>query len=204
MHNCKTTRERLTELLLDGVDPRAVLATDLRECAECREECGELSETLRSTTRLIETATPPDSYWPGYHARLKQRLRAAQQPRVEPGQYQPVESQSWLSRLFFSSIRVPVPVGLALLVILGLAFAFSIRVPAEPVIVQVPIEVPVSVPVVQEKTVERIVYREKRARRSKSTPVAPRIDPTVATLQGFTPTEEVKLTVIKGGSAHEK
>ncbi len=206
MHNCKTTRERLTELLLDGVDPRAVLATDLRECAECREECGELSETLRSTARLIETATPPDSYWPGYHARLKQRLRAAQQPRVEPGQYQPVAehvaSRSWLSRLFFSSIRVPAPVGLALLVILGVAVVFSIRVPAEPVIVQVPVEVPV--PVIQEKTVERIVYREKPARRSKSTPIAPKSDPTVATLQGFTPTEEVKLTVIKGGSANEK
>src|SRR5688500_9572891 len=85
MHNCKTTRERLTELLLDGVDPRVVLSKDLRACAECREEFGELSDTLRVTTRLIETATPPESYWPGYHARLKERLRAAQQPRVEPG-----------------------------------------------------------------------------------------------------------------------
>ena len=29
MHNCKTTRERLTELLLDEVDPREVLSKDL-------------------------------------------------------------------------------------------------------------------------------------------------------------------------------
>ena len=205
MHNCKTTRERLTELLLDGVDPRAVLATDLRECAECREECGELSETLRFTTRLIETATPPESYWPGYHARLKERLRAAQQPRVEPGQYQPVAQpvtrQSWLGRLLFASIRVPVPVGLALLLIFGFLF-FKIRVPAEPSIVQVPVEVPVVQE--RERVVTQIVYREKRSRRSKPTPIVPRIDPAVATLQGFTPTEEVKLTVIKGGSANEK
>lgn len=206
MHKCKETTERITELLLDGADPRLSLSTELRECANCRAEFRALKETLQLTTRLIETATPPDNYWPGYHARLREKLHAAQQPRVEPGQYQPVAkhvaSQSWLSRLFFSSIRVPAPVGLALLVILGVAVVFSIRVPAEPVIVQVPVEVPV--PVIQEKTVERIVYREKPARRSKSTPIAPKSDPTVATLQGFTPTEEVKLTVIKGGSANEK
>jgi hypothetical protein len=199
MHNCKTTRERLTELLLDGVDPGAVLATDLRECAECREECGELSETLRFTTRLVETATPPDSYWPGYHARLKERLRAAQQPRVEPGQY---HDRSWLTRLLFSSIRVPVPVGLAALITLGLAIFFLIRVPAAEVsIVHVPFEVPVT----HEKVVERIVYREKPSRKSRRTQPTPRPpDSTLATLQGFTPTDEVKLTVIKGGSSNEK
>src|SRR4030095_13329121 len=101
MHNCKKTRERLTELLLDGADPRTVLARELHECAECREEVGELSETLRVTSRLLETATPPASYWPGYHARLKERLRAAQQPRVAPGQYPQSNTvnRSWLSTL---------------------------------------------------------------------------------------------------------
>ena len=203
MHNCKTTRERLTELLLDGADPRTVLSIDLRECAECRQELGDLSETLRVATRLIEAGTPPNSYWPGYHARLKERLRAAQQPRVVPGQYDRVNSRSLLSRFFFSSIRVPVPVGLALLLIFGLAIFFSIRVPtAEISIVHVPIEVPV----IQEKTVERVVYRdrEKPLPRSKSPRVSPNIDPAVATLQGFEPADEVKLTVIKGGSANEK
>ena len=200
MHNCKKTRERLTELLLDGADPRAVLARELRECAECREEFGELSETLRVTSRLLETATPPESYWPGYHARLKERLRAAQQPRVAPGQY---SNPSLLKRFFASSIRVPVPVGIAAIIIFGLAIFFLIRVPAaELSIVHVPVEVPV--PVVQEKTVERIVYRENRSRRSKSTRISSTVDPALATLQGFTPAEEVKLTVIKGGSGNEK
>lgn len=202
MHNCKTTRDRLTELLLDGVDPRAVLGRDLRECAECRAELTELSETLRVTTRLIEAATPPNSYWPGYHARLKERLRAAQQPRVVPGQYDHADSRSLLTRFFFSSIRVPVPAGLALLLIMGLAFMFSTRVPAEPVVVQVPIEVPV----VQERTIERIVYRdrEKPTRRARRTPAPPANDSALAALQGFKPTDEVKLTVIKGGAANEK
>src|SRR5688500_16643451 len=201
MHNCKTTRERLTELLLDGVDPRVVLSKDLRACAECREEFGELSDTLRVTTRLIETATAPDSYWPGYHARLKERLRAAQQPRVEPGQYHS-DRPSRLTRFFVSSIRVPAPVGLALILIFGLAFVFSRRVPAEISIVHVPVEVPV----VQEKVVTEIVYREKRSRpkRSKPTPGSSSTDSALATLQGFAPTEEVKLTVINRGSPNER
>jgi hypothetical protein len=201
MHNCKLTRERFTELLLDGVDPRTVLQTDLRECTECREEFAALNDTLRVTTRLIETATPPESYWPGYHARLKERLRAAQQPRVAPDQYH-VESnsKSWLARFFTFSIRVPVPVGIAAVLIVAAAFVFSTPVPAEPAIVHVPVEVPV----VQERTVERIVYREKQSKRSKRTHVTPKSDSTLASLQGFKPTEEVKLTVIKGGAANEK
>ena len=198
MHNCKTTRERLTELLLDGVDPRVVLSKDLRACAECREEFGELSDTLRVTTRLIETATPPESYWPGYHARLQERLRAAQQPRVLPGQY---TNPSFIRRFFAASIRVPVPVGIAAIIIFGLAIFSLIRVPdAELSIVHVPIEVPVT----HERTVERIVYREKQSKKPKRQKLTPPADPALATLQGFTPAEEVKLTVIKGGSANEK
>jgi hypothetical protein len=202
MHNCKTTRERLTELLLDGVDPRAMLLKELRACAECREEFGELSDTLKVTTQLIETATPPPSYWPGYHARLKERLRAAQQPRVVPGQYQVVK-RSWLTRFVFSSVRVPVPVGLAVISVFAVAIFFLSRVPAAEVSI---VHVPVEVPVTHERTVERIVYREKPATRSKRTQPAPRppADPALATLQGFTPAEEVKLTVIKGGSTNEK
>ena len=198
MHNCKKTRERLTELLLDGADPRAVLARELRECAECREEFGELSETLRVTSRLLETATPPASYWPGYHVRLKERLRAAQQPRVAPGQY---HDRSWVKRFFASSIRIPVPVGLAVIIIFGLAIPFLIRVPAAEISI---VHVPVEVPVPHEKTIERIVYREKQPKKSRRTQLVPKTDSTVATLQGFTPAEEVKLTVIKGGSANEK
>jgi hypothetical protein len=147
---------------------------------------------------LIETAAPPESYWPGYHARLKQRLRAAQQPRVVPGQY---DDRSLVARFFTSSIRVPVPVAIAAAILIAVfAFVFSTRVPAEPSIVHVPVEVPV----VQERTVERIVYRERRLPRQKPTRLASNTDSTLANLQGFEPADEVKLTVIKGGSANEK
>ena len=195
MHNCKTTREQLTELLLDGSDLPASLPAELRECAECRQEFRALKETLRLTARLIETATPPNNYWPGYHARLREKLHAAQHPRTEPGQS---KQQSWLVRFFASSIRVPVPVGLVLLAIFGFLI-FKIRVPpAEPLIVQVPVEVPV----IQEKTVERerIVYRERPAKPVKQLPAPPsRTESVKAGFEGFEPAEEVKLTVLKGG-----
>lgn len=205
MHNCKTTRERLTEQLLDGCDPRMSLAADLRECTECREEFRALKDTLALTTRLIETATPPDNYWPGYHARLKEKLYAAQEPRhVEPGR---VEPGRHYPGFFSASIRVPVPVAFAVAAVVVLAFVVSIRVPSDPTVVQVPVEVTVPVPVIQEKTVERVVYREKRskpAKPAKPAPVTPPSDSTLASLEGFKPTEQVKLTVIKGGSGNEK
>jgi hypothetical protein len=194
MHNCKTTREHLTELLIDGSELPAPLPAELRACAECRHEFRALKETLRLSTRLIETATPPNNYWPGYHARLREKLHAAQQPRIEPGQS---KSQSWLVRFFVSSIRIPVPVGLAILAIFGFLI-FKIRVPAEPSIVKVPVEVPV----IQEKTVERerVVYRDRPSKRARQEPAAPsRNESVTASFEGFEPAEEVKLTVLKGG-----
>lgn len=197
MHNCKTTREQLTELLLDGSsDVAASLSGELRECVECRHEFRALKETLRLTTRLIETATPPNNYWPGYHARLREKLHAAQHPRIEPGQPQ-LQPRPWLVRFFVSSVRIPVPVGLALLAIFGfLIFRSSVPPPqVERTIVQVPVEVPV----IQEKTVERVVYREKPSPRRPRRETTPARIESVADLEGFKPAEEVKLTVLKGG-----
>ena len=193
MHNCKTTRDQLTELLIDGAELPASSSAELRECVECRQEFRALKETLRLTTRLIETATPPNNYWPGYHARLREKLHAAQHLRIEPGQLQ---RRSPLVRFFVSSIRIPVPVGLALLAIFGfLIFRNPAPPHVEPTIVQVPVEVPV----IQEKTVERVVYREKpSAKRPQRVTTPPRIE-SVADLEGFKPAEEVKLTVLKGG-----
>jgi hypothetical protein len=190
MHNCKTTREQLTELVLDGSDLPAPLSTELRECVECRDEFRALKDTLRLTTRLIETAAPPNNYWPGYHARLPQKLTLIPNTDLKDS-----ATQSWLVRFFVSSIRIPVPVGLVLLAIFGFLI-FKIRVPAEPVIVQVPVEVPVIQE--KEKTVERVVYREKPTRRAKRAPVPSKNESVLATLEGFEPAEEARLTVIKG------
>src|SRR5215211_1684375 len=70
MHNCRETKEGLAEMVLDGVDCGA----ELNECAECSTEFAALNATLRMTRRVSEAAAPAESYWSGYHARLRDKL----------------------------------------------------------------------------------------------------------------------------------
>jgi hypothetical protein len=205
MHNCKETKEQITELLLDGAEcsPDAALPEELRRCAECRGEFDALSATLRITTRLREAAAPKEAYWTSYHANLRQKLFHAKAQKRR-------ETQA----LFFASLRlgarsvvpVPVPVCAALLVIFSILSFFAMRgirsqklSSPNPAVVHVPVEVPV----VQEKIVTRVVYRERWSRKSQQTIAPARVDSTM-TLAGFKPTDEIKFTVIKGGSSNEK
>ncbi|HKR21638.1 MAG TPA: hypothetical protein VJS17_03545, partial [Pyrinomonadaceae bacterium] len=134
-------------------------------------------------------------------ARLKEKLYAAQQPRTERRIDRRIEPRRQYPGFLSSSIRVPVPAAFAIAAVVVLAFIL-VRVPAsapavEPTVVHVPVEV--RVPVIQEKTVERVVYRERRSKPAKPAPVITPSDSTLASLEGFKPTEQVKLTVIKGG-----
>jgi hypothetical protein len=227
MHNCKETREQLTELLLDG-DGRAERVLD--QCEECRAEFESLAVTLRMTARVRETVMPNESYWTGYHAQLRGKLEQfhakAQRPRHATTQRE--ELKPGLGFIFASLHQplrlcvnaflspVPVPLGVAVLVVaLVLAF-FAIRASRQtaqqtPVVVNVPVEVPT----VQEKVVTQVVYRDRWrvSKPSKRAVTGPTVESTVArsqkpqpedTLNGFKPTDEVKLTVIKGGSPNEK
>ena len=160
----------------------------------------ELDETLRITTRIIEAAAaPPESYWPGYHARLKERLTQSHRTSVT----KPTRS-SWISSVFRASISVPVPVAAALILIFTLPLLLLGRT-SEPNAPQIQVvHVPVEVPVVQEKIVTRVVYRQT-PQRSRPRITAAQEDSTFArTLDGFKPTEEIKLTVIKGGATNER
>src|SRR5215204_2482574 len=82
MHNCRETKEQLTELLLDGVDRRPD-----EGCSECSAEFDALKTTLRITTRLREAAVPVEGYWIGYHAGLREKLShaKAQRRKEKPG-----------------------------------------------------------------------------------------------------------------------
>ena len=224
MHNCKEARERFTELVIDG-DPRAEKLLD--QCEECRAEFESLAATLRITARLRETVMPAEDYWTGYHAQLRQRLSFhTKAQRLRHAEPQREELKPGLG-FIFASLREPlrlcvktfllpvrVPLGVAVLVI-GLVFAFfairstqqPVTQPQAPVIVKVPVEVPV----VQEKIVTRVVYRDRKpvwksSRRipAENTFARSQKPQTEDTLSGFKPTDEVKLTVIKGGSPNEK
>ena len=208
MHSCNQTKEQITELLLDGADcrPEEALAGELRACAECRNEFEALSATLRITARSLKLSAPTDEYWPTYHAKLRHKLSNvhALSESHEP---------SLFVRFFRFSIPVPAPVALGLIIACAILIPLGIRAarkePAQPSSV-----VRVEVPVVQEKIVTQVVYRNRwlpnRASKRLNN-VAPTVESTfargkkvAAPFVGFKPAEDVKLTVIKGGSGNEK
>ena len=100
---------------------------------------------------------------------------------------------------------------LRLLLVLGATVVFALRSQRSPVTVT-PIIVTktVEVPVIHEKTVTQVVYRKRdrrevASRNANDNPMAPRQnEATLVSLSGFTPTNEVKLTIIKGSYQDEK
>jgi hypothetical protein len=210
MHDCRKTRTLFTELLLDEPDrrPDEVLSADLRGCSECRAEFDALNATLRFTGRMRETA-PDETYWSGYHERLRHKLTNAHTPTSQP---------SWLLRIVKSSVRVPVPVAAAIIVACALLIPMAIRGGRRQIVERpdpVVVRVPVQEPLIQEKTITRVVYRERRPLARNPTRNKDRVQDAFdrsqkplnevpVTLSGFKPSEEIKLTVIKGGSPNEK
>ena len=209
------------------------ISAELSRCAECRSEFETLSATLRMTNRVSELATPAEDYWPAYHSKLRQRLVNAQTPTTSRAKAQRHKDElgplfeplrpgagNLLVRLLKTSVPVPLPLAFALIVVAALLVPFAIRAarkdvqPSNTTIVRVPVEVPV----VQEKIVTHVVYRDRRTvvRVTKRATEASRAESTLAKSQksrteavppsfaGFKPSDEVKLTVIKGGVPNEK
>ena len=218
MHNCKEIREQLNELVLND----EVLPAELGQCNECRAEFEAVTATLRMTRRLYEAGAPGEDYWNGYHARLRQKLKvpAKAQRRKEELLPSLVRLVAPLRLCVKASVRVPVPIGIAIIilcVVLGV-MAFRSKQVNVPPQRQVTVRVPMEVPVIKEKTVTQIVYRDRRPRsRTSNRPAnSPTSETTFArsqkprgadippTLPGFKPNDEIKLTVIKGGSPNEQ
>ena len=199
MHNCKETKERLIEIALD----EAVLPADVSRCVECRAEFEALNATLRATARLRDTVMLPN----GYEARLRDRLFHANAQRRKDRRKE--EFAPLFAPLRLCVRTVPVPLGVVVILLFLLLFAFrpSVAPSQNPIVVHVPVEVPV----VQGKTVTQVIYRDRRrtSKPSKRAAIAPAPQTTFArsqpiNLDGFKPTDEVKLTVIKGGIPNEK
>ena len=219
MHNCTETKEQITELVLDGADrrPDEVLLAELRACPECRAEFNALNATLRVTTRLRDAAASSEAYWSGYHAKLRHKLVNANAQSIQSSG--PSWRPSWFAKFFKASIPLPVPVAAALIIACAVLVPIAIRAarqPQQPQTVSI-VHVPVAAPVVQEKIITRVVYRDRLPARTAKRVVDPsKVESTFAksqkpqtaeipaTLIGFKPTEEVKLTIIKGGSQNEK
>jgi hypothetical protein len=139
-------------------------------------------------------------------------------PLFEP--LRPRAGTSLFARFLKTSVPVPLPLAVALIIAVALLIPIGMRAARKDV--QQPntttlVRVPVEVPVVQEKIVSRVVYRDRvvvratkrvsDATRAESTfakSQGSQVEPMPASLSGFKPSDEVKLTVIKGGVPNEK
>jgi len=227
MHNCKETRNRLIEQALDEtLSSQGALLAELEPCPACREEFASLRSVLRVADQAMESALPAEGFWSDYHERLRQHLESASESAVPPRSRHPQTEtglQSWLRRLVTSSVPVPVPLAAVLVVLFGVSLLFAMNsrrslgaelLPGSPSVVTKIVEVPV----IQERTVTRVVYRDRsfgasratasQSERPGSNAVAARRngpnEGSPISLVGFKPANEVKLTIIKGSYKDEK
>lgn len=214
MHNCKANRETLIALALNEPDQTQPLPAELEACAACREEYAALRNVLRVADQAKQTALPAESFWPGYHHRLRQSLAAGSNSGTSSLAFANRTSLgSLLKNFVMASVRLPVPVAAALLVFLGVSVVFALNArrsvsATPPIVVTKTVEVQVPQETIREKVVTRVVYRDRNLRqplsakansqRNKSAAEAP------ISLVGFKPTNDIKLTIIKGSYHDEK
>jgi hypothetical protein len=221
MHNCKATKKSLIELAMSQTDQNQLPPAELENCAVCREEFASLRNALRATEAAIHLGQPAESFWLGYHERLRERLE--REPQSSNGWLPPPPRFSlalWLRRAATASIPVPVPLLSASLVFILLTIFFLMQ--ARPSSSAGPILTPpsvitktIEVPVIQEKLVTRVIYRKlqtpppdltARERNRARVIDYPQPEPssTDQGLEGFKPANEAKLTIIKGSYQDEK
>jgi len=141
-------------------------------------------------------------------------------PLFEP--LRPRAGTSLFARFFKTTVPVPLPLAVAVIAAAALLIPFAIRAARvqhsnTTTVVRVPVEVPVVQEKPTEKIITRVVYRDRLVVKA-TTPAkdATRAESTFAksqksegeampsSLAGFKPSDEVKLTVIKGGVPNEK
>ena len=216
MHNCKTTKEQLIEVAMGQSRQSSPELEELKRCPACREELASLRSLFRVTDQTMASTTPAEKFWPPYHARLEQALQRESSPALRPTIE--TRSRSRLRSFFTTSIRIPIPLAAILIVLFGLSIVFAAHsrrradgmTPTVTVLTKT-----VEVPVIQNRTITRIVYREKSRRanpdalrpeqlaRNRSRVTSTSDDPPTS-LVGFKPTSDPKLTIIKGSYRDEK
>lgn len=220
MHNCKATKKNLIELAMSPTDQNQLPPAELQNCSACREEFASLRNALRATEAAIYLGQPAESFWSGYHERLRGRLE--REPRSPNGWLPPPPRFNlglWLRRLVTASIPVPVPVISALFIFLIFSIFFMMHSrqssDARPILTPPSVITrTIEVPVIQEKLVTRIVYRKVQApplsltaREREAARVTDYQQSQALTdqgLEGFKPANEAKLTIIKGSYQNEK
>jgi len=220
MHNCKAIRERLFEQCMDtspsgqkGIGP-----AELEGCPACLAEFAAIGKLLRVADQAMDTAQPPESFWTGYDARLRQSLE--RDTASHSASENKVGVLAGLRNLFASYVRVPVPVAAVFILLLGGAVVFGLQsrrlsAGANSTVVTRTFEVPV----VHERLVTQVVYRDRgrqlpqdrtnRAQEKQSVAKAgtrrnTSIENNPPSLAGFKPANEARLTIIKGSERDDK
>ena len=219
MHNCKRTREALIEMAVSKApsDQNGLLWAELERCDPCREEYESVRNALRATDQAMQSALPAENFWPGYHARLRQRLEGASKSRLAE---QPTRAGVfvWLGKFVTTSVRVPVPLAASVVVLLIVSILFTIysrtalrAAPGPPSVitktVEVPVirEKPVTVYVERNRHTSRHLQRRETQRNALSTIARRQRETNVpVSLVGFKPANDVKLTIIKGSYRDDK
>jgi anti-sigma factor RsiW len=234
MHNCELSRRNFINLALDEVPTARTtqLLAELNGCAACQAEYATLRSTLHVSNQALRSTLPAEEFWPAYRTRLHAKLLARTAQQIESEHYvfsAPSAGASLSSRLLLAlrtmataSVRLPVPAAFALLLLFGVSI-FVVRAREQVITTQsTPVAVvetrTVEVPVIQEKVVTRVVYVEKQGHRSPNglertgTPGVDNLATTglnppagsALSLVGFKPTDQVKLTIIKGSYKDDK
>jgi anti-sigma factor RsiW len=222
MHDCRKTKEDLLDLVFNEVDAETELRLleELEACGDCHTEYGSMQEALSSFDEAVHALVPAGEFWANHHARIEESLeQMSGASRVLP----------FWRRTLGASFRIPAHVGIAAALLLAATSVMAIRsfifrpelktVTREAAAATVQyVEVPVEKRVVEERVVTRTVYVTKPARQNnQNTPSLQdlpgmtaqktrdeNINAPRATLNGFQPPSDVKLTVIKGSFNDEK
>jgi hypothetical protein len=215
MHNCKRTRAALVEMAISKAPPdqNGSLWAELEQCDTCREEYESVRNALRVTDQAMQFALPAENFWPDYQARLRQRLEGASKSGL-PEQPPRAGVFVWLGKFVTASVRVPVPFAATVVVLLVFSVIFTVysRNALRAAAMNSPsaITKTVEVPVIREKPVTVYVERNRRTphhtpqregteRNALTTLARRQREPNPpASLAGFKPADEVKLTIIKG------
>lgn len=224
MHDCRKTKEDLIDLVFNEVDTtrELLILEETESCRACRDEYRLMQEALGSFDEAAHALMPTGDFWSEYHAKLEERLNevTGSSARVIP----------FWRRAFQTSFSIPVPVAAAAALLLVATSVLAIRSFAlapklqptsgtSAVVVETRVvEVPVEKLVVEEKIVTRTVYVTRRQRQGNQPAPSVRdlpgitaknrkdatVNPPSASLNGFQPPSDVKLTVIKGSFKDEK
>jgi anti-sigma factor RsiW len=223
MHDCRKTKEDLLDLVFNEVDAEEELRLleELEACRACRTEYRSMREALNGFDEAAPALLPTGEFWAQHHARIEERLEQTQASRARVLPF-------W-RRALSTSFRIPAPIGIAAAILLVATSLMAIRsfifkpelkgATSEAAAARVQfVEVPVEKRVVEERVVTRTVYVTKPARQNnQSAPMLKDlpgmtannreekdINASRATLSGFQPPSDVKMTVIRGSLDDEK